>query len=57
MAKVEAKTEATFSDVLAFVRRTLWAHQYFGTSADANHGILFPQAAWETVLDQLAATA
>ena len=52
-----AKTEATFSDVLAFVRRTLWAHQYFGTSADANDGILFPQAAWETVLDQLAATA
>ena len=52
-----AKTEATFSDVLAFVRRTLWAHQYFGTSADANDGILFPKSTWEAVLDQLAATA
>ena len=52
-----AKAEATFSDVLAFVRRTLWANNYFSTSADANECILFPQATWEAVLDQLAATA
>jgi hypothetical protein len=52
-----AKAEATFSDVLAFVRRTLWAHQYFSTSTDANECILFPKATWEAVLDQLAATA
>jgi hypothetical protein len=52
-----AKAEATFSDVLAFVRRTLWANNYFGTSTDANECILFPRAAWEAVLDQLAATA
>ena len=29
----------------------------FGTSADANECLLFPKAAWDAVLDQLAATA
>ena len=52
-----AKAEVTFSDVLALVRRTLWAHNNFGTSVDANECLLFPKAAWEAVLDQLAATA
>jgi hypothetical protein len=52
-----AKAEATFSDVLAFVRRTLWAHQYFGTSVGSNECLLFPPATWEAVLDQLATTA
>jgi len=51
-----AKAEATFSDVLALVRRTLWAHKDFGTSADTNECLLFPKAAWDAVLDQLAAT-
>ena len=51
-----AKAEATFSDVLALVRRTLWANHHFGTSAEANECILFPKAAWDAVLDQLAAT-
>jgi hypothetical protein len=52
-----AKAEATFSDVLALVRRTLWAHNYFRTSVEEDECILFPRAAWEAVLDQLAATA
>ena len=52
-----AKAEVTFSDVLAFVRRTLWAHQYFGTSVGSNESLLFPSATWEAVLDQLATTA
>ena len=52
-----AKTEATFSDVLAFVRRILWAHNYFSTSTDANECLLFPKATREALLDQLAATA
>jgi len=52
-----AKGEVTFSDVLAFVRRTLWAHQYFSTSVDNNECLLFPPATWEAVLDQLATTA
>jgi hypothetical protein len=52
-----AKAEVTFSDVLAFVRRTLWAQQYFSTSVGRNEGLLFPPATWEAVLDQLAMTA
>lgn len=52
-----APAEVTFSDVLAFVRRTLWAHQYFGTSVHSKEGFLFPPATWEAVLDQLATTA
>ena len=52
-----AKAEVTFSDVLALVRRTLWANKNFGTSVDANEYLLFPKATWEAVLDQLAATA
>lgn len=52
-----AKAEATFSDVLAFVQRTLWTCQYFGTSVGNNECLLFPQATWEAVLDQLATTA
>lgn len=52
-----AKAEATFSDAFALVRRTLWAHQYFGTSGGSNECLLFPQATWEAVLDQLATTA
>ena len=52
-----AKAEATFSEVLAILRRTLWANTYFSTSADTDECILFPKAAWEAVLDQLAATA
>ncbi|HYQ92441.1 MAG TPA: transposase [Candidatus Competibacteraceae bacterium] len=52
-----AKAEVTFSDVLAFVRRTLWAHQYFSTSVGNPESLLFPQATWEAVLDQLATPA
>jgi hypothetical protein len=44
-------------DVLAFVRRTLWANNYFRTSVEEDECILFPHAAWEAVPDQLAATA
>jgi len=51
-----AKAEATFSDVLAWVRRTVWAHKDCGTSADTNECLLFPKAAWDAVLDPLAAT-
>jgi hypothetical protein len=51
------KVEATFSDVLALVRRTLWANNYFRMSVEEDECILFPRAAWEAVLDQLAATA
>lgn len=51
------KTEATFSDVLAMVRRTLWAEKYFLHSAVAEESILFPREELELLLDQLASTA
>jgi hypothetical protein len=50
------KTEATFSDVLAMVRRTLWAEKYFNHSAVQEKPILFPRNDWEALLDQLAST-
>ena len=51
------KSEATFSDVLAMVRRALWAEKYFPHSAVDAESILFPRNDWEILLDQLASTA
>ena len=51
------KSEATFSDVLAMVRRTLWAEKYFQQSAVPEEPIPFHPDAWEVLLDQLASTA
>jgi len=51
------KENATFSDVLAWVRRGLWAAKYFPQSSwQDDHVLLNPQD-WEILLDQLAATA
>lgn len=51
------KIEATFSEVLAFVRRAIWAGKYFSISGAQGDPVLFPRQDWETLLDQLAATA
>jgi hypothetical protein len=51
------KTEATFSDVLAMVRRALWAEKYFLPSAVEEEPILFPREDLKILLDQLASTA
>lgn len=51
------KTEATFSDVLAMVRRALWAEKYFQQSTVREEPILFHRDAWEALLDQLVSTA
>ena len=51
------KSAATFSDVLAWVRRTLWAEKYFNKSAIQGHPVLFHPDDWEVLLDQLASTA
>ena len=51
------KTEATFSDVLAMVRRVLWAEKYFHPSTVREKPILFHRDEWEVLLDQLAFTA
>lgn len=51
------KEQATFSDVLAYVRRALWAARYFNHSAREDEAVVFEPQAWERLLDQLAATA
>jgi hypothetical protein len=50
------KTEATFSDVLALVRRALWAEKYYNKSTIQGDQILFHRDDWEVLLDQLADT-
>ncbi len=49
--------EATFSDIIAFVRRSIWAEKYFEDSTiDADYmKIKLPQ--WDALLDQLARAA
>ena len=51
------KSEATFSDLLAMVRRLLWAEKYFPMSPDSLDPHLFHPEDWEVLLDQLASTA
>lgn len=51
------KEEATFSDVLALIRRALWAEKYFNQSAVEREHVIFPRGDWEVLLNQLAATA
>ncbi|HZC02790.1 MAG TPA: transposase [Gammaproteobacteria bacterium] len=50
------KQEATFSDVLAFVRRAIWAGKYLDKSISPPDQIVFHRTEWETLLDQLAST-
>jgi hypothetical protein len=49
--------EATFSDIIAFVRRAIWSEKYFNDSTiDAEYmKIKLPQ--WDALLDQLARAA
>src|SRR2546427_2109237 len=51
------KEAATFSDVLACVRRALWAGKYFPQSPLHDDQVLLSLQDWESLLDQLAATA
>jgi hypothetical protein len=53
----DKKGEATFSDVIAFVRRDIWRYRYFNDSASHHdHGVI-PSSAWEVLLDQLSRAA
>lgn len=52
-----SKEEATLSDVLAFVRRSIWAEKYLVRSAIQGDRVQFSRQEWETLLDQLAAVA
>ncbi len=49
------KPQATFSDVLAYVRRTLWAEKYFNKSTFQGDLVLIQRQDWEELIDQLAA--
>jgi len=51
------KTEATFADVLAAVRRHRWAGRYFVKSPVPEAPVELPPQDWETVLDHLSAAA
>ncbi len=51
------KSEATFSEVLARIRRLLWAEKYFLQSTDQQEPNAFHPDDWEVLLDQLASTA
>ena len=52
-----AKPEATFSDVLAWVRRACWACRYFNTSHCEAESVILPRNQWDALLDQLASAA
>ncbi len=51
------KTQATFSDVLAFVRRAAWAEKYFNKSTFRADQVIIHCDDWEMVLNQLASNA
>jgi len=50
------KEHVTFSDVLAFVRRALWAGKYFNKSPLRDDQVILSANDWEVLLDQLAST-
>ena len=50
------KETVTFSDVLAFVRRALWAEKYFNKSSFRDDQVLLSANDWAVLLDQLAST-
>ena len=51
------KTEATFSDVLALVRRAIWAEKYFDKSVIQGDHVIIRRDDWEVLMDQLVSTA
>jgi hypothetical protein len=51
------KTEATFSDVLTLVRRTIWAEKYFDKSVIQDDQVIIRRDDWQVIMDQLASTA
>jgi hypothetical protein len=51
------KSEATFSDILAFVKRSIWAENYFNDSPFDGEYMKIKPEQWESLLDQLARAA
>ncbi len=50
------KQDATFSDVLTFVKRYIWADKYVKSTYSTGY-VLFPVHKWEAILDLLATAA
>jgi hypothetical protein len=51
------KSQATFSDLLALVRRTIWTDANYAKSAICDDQVIISRQDWERVLSQLASTA
>ena len=51
------KSAATFSDILAFVRRSIWAKNYFNDSGFEGEHMKIKRDEWESLLDQLSRAA
>ena len=51
------KSEATFSDILAFVRREIWAENNFNDSRFIGEYMKIKPKHWENLLDQLVRAA
>ena len=52
-----AKSDPTFSDAIALVRRYLWDHLYFSTSQQETDMIEIPRALFERLMDAVAYAA
>ena len=51
------KSQATFSDILAFIRRRIWAENYFNDSMFDGEYMKIKPDRWESLLDQLVRVA
>ena len=51
------KSEATFSDIIAYVRRSIWAKKYFNDSEIEGDYVKIKDEQWKCVLDQLSRAA
>ena len=49
------KRDTTYSDVLAFVRRAIWAGKYFVNSKNGGDQLELSCYDWDALLDQLVA--
>lgn len=50
----DKKSAATFSDIIAYVRRSIWIENYFNDSAPEPDYMKIKRDQWETLLDQFS---
>ena len=53
----DKKGDATFSDIIAYVRRDIWSSQYFNDSTVEVDYMKIKPPQWEALLNQLARAA